>query len=263
MKLLFSETQPDYDHYLYPYVIWGFLEPGETPADAFESGFMPATPHLDCFFMVRQVRVPFQEWQPNSENRRVLHKGEGIRCELVPREKYDYSDERRAQWLAFAEERFGPGVMPQKRLDGLMNGAVISHVLVYREVETGQELGAALMYMELPRVAFYYFAFYDQSDRSKNLGIHMMTRFLEFGKAEGWEQAYIGTCVTRKALYKLQFEPMEYFAGWGWSREVEEVKRLVGTRLNDTHRLVVPAFAPSGADELRAMAEASPARWKR
>jgi hypothetical protein len=50
MKLLFSEGTPDYSHYHYPYVIWGFLEPGEQPADAFAAGFMPGTPEMDRWY---------------------------------------------------------------------------------------------------------------------------------------------------------------------------------------------------------------------
>ena len=35
MKLAFSESQPDYDHYIFPYAVWAFPERGETPADFF------------------------------------------------------------------------------------------------------------------------------------------------------------------------------------------------------------------------------------
>ena len=38
MKLLFSEARPDYGHYIFPYAIWAFPEPGETPADLFNAG---------------------------------------------------------------------------------------------------------------------------------------------------------------------------------------------------------------------------------
>lgn len=260
MKLLFSEAQPDYDHYLYPYVIWGFLEPNETPADAFESGFMPATPDLDCFFMVRHVRVPLGEWRASSENRRVLRKGGEIRCELIPRSEFDYSAARRQRWLAFAEERFGPGIMTPQRLDGLMHGPVISHLLLYTEESTGAELGAALMYLEPPRVAFYYFAFYDLTEPRRNLGLYMMTRLLSFGQEQGWDTSYLGTCVTERALYKCQFEPLEFFNGLNWSRDIDELKRLNRVRLEKSHRLIHPEFSPGKPPDLVGLIQESPIR---
>lgn len=263
MKLLFSEAQPDYDHYLYPYVIWAFLEADETPADAFEAGFMPATPDLDVFFMVRHVRVPIREWRPTSENRRILRKGEQVRCRLIPRAEFDYTEQKRAQWVSFAEQRFGPGIMTPERLDGLMGGPVISHLLEYRDEATGRELGTALMYLEAPRVAFYYYAFYDLDDRSRNAGLLMMTQLLEFGRNQGWDRAYLGTCVTTRALYKCQFEPLEFYNGMEWSRDVEELKRLNRVRLDNSHRLVHPEFGPGAGSHLMPAAAASPIRLRR
>ena len=46
MKLLFSEGASDYGHYLFPYAVWALPEPGETPADLFNFGFLPASRNL-------------------------------------------------------------------------------------------------------------------------------------------------------------------------------------------------------------------------
>jgi hypothetical protein len=256
VKLLFSETTPDYAHYLYPYVVWGFLEAGETPADAFEHGFLPGNPLLERFYMVRHVRVPLAGWKPTSENRRILRKGEGWDCTLVPKEQFEYGGERRDRWLAYAAERFGDGVMPGERLDRVMAGPVISHVLHFTETATGRELGTAVLYLESPRVAYYYYAFYDLALSDRNLGMYMMTRSVAHFAALGYTHLYIGTCVTAKALYKAQFEPLEFFNGNRWSRDVAELKHLVQTECPPgKHRLETPeflAFQPEGLAGLAA-----------
>lgn len=260
MKLLFSETAPDYAHYLYPYVIWAFLEEGETPADAFASGFLPANPRMDRFYLVRQVRVPLAGWKPDSENRRILRKGAGIRAELLERAAFDYHEERIARWLAYAADRFGEGIMPRSRLDGLMHGPVISHLLHFTESDTGRELGTVLMYLEAPRVAYYYYAFYDLAARDRNLGLIMMTRALEFFQARGFTHLYLGTCVTEKALYKAQFAPLEFFNGCRWSRDVDELKWLVRSPVADTHRLAQEEFVARQPTDPAGLAAASPFR---
>ena len=79
MKLLSSEAKTDYAHYIYPYAVWAFPEPGETPADFFEHGFLPSSRNLDRFYLCRQVRVDLRKFRASSENRRILRKGEGIR----------------------------------------------------------------------------------------------------------------------------------------------------------------------------------------
>lgn len=254
MKLLFSETTPDYSHYLYPYVVWGFLEPGETPADAFESGFLPGAPTLERFYLVRHLRLPLSGWAPSSENRRILRKGEGWQCTLVPKGEFDHGGARRERWLAYAAERFGEGVMPGERLDRVMSGAVISHVLHFTETATGRELGTAVMYLEAPRVAYYYYAFYDLALSDRNLGMFMMTRAAAFFAERGYTHLYLGTCVTPKALYKAQFEPLEFFNGSRWSHDPAELKHLVQSECPPgKHRLETPdflAFQPGGLEAL-------------
>lgn len=263
MKLLFSEAPPDYARYLYPYVVWGFPEPGEVAADAFEAGFLPASPQMDRFYLVRNLRLPLGEWRPSSENRRILRKARGIRTSLVPLPAFEVTEARRASWLAFAAERFGPGIFPAERLERLLSGTVITHVLHFEEDGPGgnpRELGSVLLHVAPPRVAYYYYAFYDLSERSRNLGMILMTRAAEWFAASGISHLYLGTCVTAKARYKLQFEPMEFFNGLHWSRNGDELRHLLDSPHESRHRLETPDFLAFQPLPLPALADRSPFR---
>ena len=44
------------------------------------------------------------------------------------------------------------------------------------------------------------------------------------------------------ALYKAQFEPVEFFNGFRWSRNLAELKHLVRTAPEGKHRLETPEF---------------------
>jgi hypothetical protein len=237
MKLVFSEAVADPTRYVYPYAVWAFPESSETPADLFAAGFLPSAPDLSRFYLGRQLRVPLGEWRASSENRRVLRRAGDLRCELVPLDRFEVTPERRAAWLAFAEARFGPGVMPSARLDRLLAGRVISHVLVFHQGDvSGPECGVALMYLEAPRMAYYYYAFYDLTEVGRNLGMAMMTRAVAWAHESGLAHLHLGTCYSEKALYKTQFEPMEFFNGHRWSRNQEELRHLLRTQ-PETHRL--------------------------
>src|SRR5689334_20775110 len=117
MKLLFSEHKSDYDHYIFPYAIWALPESDETAADLFNAGFLPSSRNLDRFYLCRHVRVPLNEFKASSENRRILRKGSGIEVRLVPRDKFDYTPERRAFFKTYADIKFGKDVMSFERLD--------------------------------------------------------------------------------------------------------------------------------------------------
>src|SRR5579859_5758239 len=102
MKLLFSESKADYTHYIFPYAIWAFPEPGENPSDFFKAGFLPSSRELDRFYLCRQVRVNLRKFAPSSENRRILRKGEGISATLSERKAFDFDAKRREFYKNYA-----------------------------------------------------------------------------------------------------------------------------------------------------------------
>lgn len=243
MKVLCSELDPDYSRYRYPYVVWAFPEPGETPADVYAAGFHPASPGLDRFTLCRHLRVPLPGFQPSSENRRILRKGAGLRLALVDRAAFAFTPARREAWLAFAAERFGVGVMTGERLDGLMSGAVVTHLLVcLDEGANGAEVGHVLLYAEAPRMVHYYYAFYDRRHPNPNLGLYLMTSAVVMFRDAGVRHLYLGTCYSERALYKTQFAGIEFFNGVVWSSRLEELKYLVRRERGVRPLLEDPAF---------------------
>lgn len=227
MKLLFSEHKPDYDHYIFPYAIWAVPERGESPADIFNAGFLPSSRNLDRFYLCRQVRVNLGDFKPSSENRRVLRKGAGINVELVARDKFDYTPERRKFFKTYADIKFGNDVMSYERLDLLFSSPIISHLLVFTDAATGAEVGVATLYLEKPALAFYYYAFYDLSYYARNLGMFMMTSAVAHFVEKKFAHLYLGSCYSQNALYKTQFAGAEFFNGVCWSANLKELKYLI------------------------------------
>ena len=253
MRLVFSEATPDYARYAFPYAVWGFPEPGETPADFLEAGFLPSSVALDRFYLCRQLRVPLPGWIPNTENRRILRKAERWTCRLVPRSEDDYRPERRSQWLEFARVRFGEGVMPGERLDRLMAAPVVTHLLEFLDAGSGREVGTVLMHLEAPRLAYYYFAFHTLDEAAGISGMQMMTRAVSYFSQAGFGHLHLGTCYDERALYKVQFEPMEYSTGWTWSRDMKALAALVRRFPVRGHLLEDPDHpAGCGADPAKA-----------
>jgi arginyl-tRNA--protein-N-Asp/Glu arginylyltransferase len=227
MKLLFSEQKSDYDHYQFPYAIWAVPEAGETPADIFNAGFLPSSRNLDRFYLCRQVRVNLAKFKPSSENRRILRKGKGIRVKLVPRAQFEYTPERRQFFKNYADIKFGKDTMTFERLDSLFNSPIISHLLLFADSETGDEIGAATLYVEGRELAYYYYAFYDLNYYARNLGMFMMTSAAALFAERGSKHLYLGTCYSAPALYKTQFAGAEFFTGFRWSGDLDELKFII------------------------------------
>ncbi len=228
MKLLFSEQNSDYEHYQFPYAIWAIPETDEMPSDIFNAGFLPSSRNLDRFYLCRQVRVNLARFTPSSENRRILRKGVGIDVKLVPRDKFDYTPERRQFFKTYADIKFGKDTMTFERLDALFAAPVISHLLVFTDAEKGNEIGVATLYVEGKSLAFYYYAFYDLNYYARNLGMFMMTSAVALFAERGTKNLYLGTCYSDSALYKTQFAGAEFFNGFRWSDSLKELKFILG-----------------------------------
>jgi arginyl-tRNA--protein-N-Asp/Glu arginylyltransferase len=227
VKLLFSEQKSDYDHYQFPYAIWAVPEAGETPADIFNAGFLPSSRDLDRFYLCRQVRVNLAKFKATSENRRILRKGAGIEVKLVPRAQFDYTPQRRQFYKTYADIKFGKDVMSFERLDSLFDSPIISHLLVFADAAKGGEVGAATLYIEGRELAYYYYAFYDLNYYRRNLGMFMMTSAVALFAGRGFQHLYLGTCYSQNALYKTQFAGAEFFNGFRWSDDLDELKFII------------------------------------
>lgn len=146
---------------------------------------------------------------------------------LVSRSEYNFSAERRDFFKGYADTKWGKDVMTYERLDGLFNSRVVSHLLVFNERETGKEVGTVVLFLEGKEMAYYYYSFYDLTHPNRSLGMFMMTAAVKFFCEQGFRHVYLGTCYSRKALYKTQFPGIQFFNGFKWSENIEELKYLV------------------------------------
>ena len=267
MKLLFSEAEADYAHYIFPYAIWAFPEAGETPGDLFNQGCLPSSRNLDRFYVCRQVRVNLAGFKPSSENRRILRKGADLDVNLVPRAQFDYTPERRQFYKTYADIKFGKDVMSFERLDALFASPIISHLLVFTDAHAGAEVGTATLYVEGDELAYYYYAFYDLNYYAEYLspsppstpltggqkmsegggreggeghkiplGMFMMTSAVARFAELGLRFLYLGTCYSRHALYKTQFTGAQFFNGFRWSDNLDELKYLLRRAAEPQHQ---------------------------
>ena len=227
MKLLFSEYKSDYSNYIFPYAIWAIPDPGDKAAKIFAGGFLPASRHLDRYYMCRQVRVNLKLFNRSSENRRILRKGSGITFSLIPRDQFEFTLQRREFYKNYADIKFGNDVMTHKRLDSLFNSKIISHLLLFTDNETKKEVGTATLLLDNHQMAYYYYAFYDLNYYRRNLGMYMMTAAVDFFAKQNYDFLYLGTCYSRNALYKTQFKGAEFFNGSCWSQRIQELKYLI------------------------------------
>ena len=55
----------------------------------------------------------------------------------------------------------------------------------------------------------------------------MMTSAVALFAERGFKQLYLGTCYSQTALYKTQFAGAEFFNGFRWSDDLDELKFII------------------------------------
>ncbi len=227
MKLVFSEYKSDYQNYIFPYAIWAVPQPGDTPAMIFARGFLPSSSDFARFYMCRHLRVELSKFTCSSENRRILRKCDGIDCRLVPRADFEFTGAWRDFCKNYADIKFGKDVMTYERLDALLSSKLVTHLLVFTDRASGKDVGIVTLYVEEEQLAYFYYSFYDLNYYSRNLGMFIMTSAVECFAQLGKQYMYLGTCYSRNALYKTQFSGAEFFNGFRWSDNLNELKYII------------------------------------
>ena len=81
---------------------------------------------------------------------------------------------------------------------------------------------------ETDEMIHYSYPFYDLTRASKDMGMGMMTRALQYAKESGKKYLYLGSAQRPNDTYKFQFEGIEWFDGKNWRNDFEELKNVLG-----------------------------------
>lgn len=226
MKLFFGEFKADYSHYRFPYQVWLLKEEGDEAGKIYENGFLPMRNMPDVYYLCRSVRVNIHDFELSSENRRILKKTESFESDMIPLSEFDYTPEVQKFCKNYADEKLGKGLFAAQSIKTIFTGKVFNYLFVFKEIKTQKPVGYAVCFVS-GKLLQYAHTFYDLAYYQDNLGARMMLEAIVWAKKSGKEFAYLGTCYEESALYKTEFKGVEFFSGFSWSSDLEELKRLV------------------------------------
>jgi arginyl-tRNA--protein-N-Asp/Glu arginylyltransferase len=173
----------------------------------------------------RSFRVDMSKFELSSENRRILKKNADIEVvsESIPYAGYTWQIGKLAKDFY---EKFGDNVFTANKIKEVMTDAKKSNfneLLVFsREKEP---VGYAICY-ENDSIIHYSYPFYDLA-ASKDIGLGMMLKLLEWAKNNAVKYVYLGSLQRPTDTYKLQFKGGEWFDGERWQSDYTELKEIL------------------------------------
>jgi arginyl-tRNA--protein-N-Asp/Glu arginylyltransferase len=238
MKIITSEFGHSYETYSFAYTLYAKREEGDNLETMYERGFLPfsgAKKVYDMFYMARSVRSYVRNWEPTSENRRVLRKFDGEFVKMS-RSVEDLRHDEGFFDICLSYFNLAHGnVMPRERLELILDTGLISRIIEYRKDETPV---AYLLLVEGENFSHYWFSFFKQEYMKSALGMWLALDHIREIKDKK-EYFYFGTGYAEKALYKTNVEPLSFWNGTEWINDTKLLKELCrsdGVRHIDNHK---------------------------
>jgi len=214
--------------------------------DLYNRGFIFTRTGKGNTYKTRSVRVDLDKFELSSENKRILRKTEELDLEVKPVPYLDYSWKIGKLGKGFYEEKFGKGTFSANKIKELLTDEEKSNfnkLFIYCHSERSEEstdpssqapqddndansksIGYCVCY-ENNNILHYSYPFYNQNINNPNIGMGMMTRAVEWAKANGKKYIYLGSASSSKSLYKFQFKGIEWFDKEdGWTSDIQKLK---------------------------------------
>jgi arginyl-tRNA--protein-N-Asp/Glu arginylyltransferase len=226
MRIALSECMPDYVSYTFPYHVWGFLDDGETAADALALGFLPVAYDMSRFYLARSIRIRLAAFSQTGRTRYVARRCAHIASRLVSRDQFDFT----SSWQEMADSYFATRAVAadyrRERFFRMIESPFATHVMLLTDRRDEKPAGLTPVYLEEP-VAEYGIPVYAPEQLDVSIGNHMMAEALRALQSMNCSYAYLGTCYSERDLYKTRFLGMEFFNGYKWSGDRQELHLFI------------------------------------
>ncbi len=226
MKIFNEEFCHSYKTYSFGYKILLDLEQGDSLTEIYNLGFLPYSGSVGIknrFYLARSARVPLAAFALSSENRRIFKKFEhAFTIEIISTQALLGDEEAIAFCLRYFEERHGKDVMSRERLTHILNTELNTTIAVYKN--TNGEKIAYVIENSDSEMGHFWFSFYDLSYAFQSLGMWLMIERTQAAKQSGKTHYYLGTVYGEKALYKTNFQNLEYWNGTAWVADTATLK---------------------------------------
>ncbi|MCU0660408.1 MAG: GNAT family N-acetyltransferase [Candidatus Pacebacteria bacterium] len=235
-RIFLSEYVHSYDTYTFGYTLYAERLNGESLDMIWEQGFLTYTGkwRSECsnmFYMTRSTRVDLSRFTPSSENRRIRRKLEQMSLTVTEYIAANFAEND--AMMDFCLSNFKAAhAMPKERLKRVLLWAPETKVIEYKDGEGNPR--AYIIEIRGGYSSHHYYDFYDQSLGHLSFGAWLMLDRIEAAKARGETKYYLGTLYGEGALYKANYQPLEFWTGNKWSSDIVALKQLAR---NDAHKV--------------------------
>lgn len=199
-------------------------------SELYSKGYVFTRVKKGLFNQTRSLRIKLDNFDLNSENKRVLKKLKNLNVEFLSLPYPNYSWEIHKMGKDFYTIKFGDGTMSASKIKEMfleIDKSNMNSCFKYTLAEA--PAGYALTYSN-NNIVHYAYPFYDlYIPKDLSIGMGMMVKAILWAKENNKDYIYLGSVIDQKAKYKLQFEGLEWFNTDTqlWETDLEKLKQLI------------------------------------
>jgi hypothetical protein len=248
MKIFFAEVGPDYSSYLFPYQVLLLREKNDSLAKIYASGFLPFRNKENLFYLARSSRSCLKKFSLSSENRRILKRSQEVTSRVVDLVDFNYTFQVQRDCRLWAKER-GWNISTRS-IKHLFRGGFFNSLIVF---QSGKKVVGYFIILKGKTFWHAAYPFYRPDFYPLGLGTRMLLESCILAHKEGASFCYLGSCYGQKGFYKRNMPGFEFFNGFSWSSNIDELKYLNERNQKDyllRDKTYFERFYPGGLDEV-------------
>ncbi len=246
MKHWKEESQIDYKNKLFGYGSFLKKEKDDSLFEIYNKGYLPMSENEKSdgrFYEARSLRVNLKDFVLSSENKRVLKKfKDTFERKEFPIKQFNVSDKTMRKLcidyfknIYFLNDILFRGLTvreterlarknAQEKIQNIFNTNLVTHVVVYSR----KNIPKAYVYLikDNNNTHYWHSCFADEFVK-KSFGIYLMLTEILYAKEMKMDYMYLGTGYGKKARYKLNFQPLEFWDGNIWIKDEKKFKKIL------------------------------------
>ena len=237
MRFRFSEYPASYEEYKFPYKVWAIEDSSDERDELLNMGFVPSRMKIGLWYLARSMRVDLSKFSESSENRRVVKNTSEYGFSFSKDISLNLSDEKNRWVFDFAKSVAKKSEYSSSSVKRVFSKYLSQGIFVW---ERDGEIAGYVPVMITKESIFYWLGFYKEDKFKTGLGSRMMLEAIKWATDNGKSHAYLGTVYTNSSLYKTNFKGWEFFNGFEWSNDKDQLKYLIGKdRYDDSPELLM------------------------
>lgn len=224
MKLFFAEIKHQYPDYLFPYQVLLLVDDKDDIGKIYQAGFLPFRNRKNLFYLARSSRCRLDRFSLSSENKRILKKTKNFNYRILKMADFQYDHRVQKNCKDWASARGWK--ISTKSLKYIFSGQFFNQVWLWKDGSSRDKIvGYQIVYQATDFVHCAHI-FYHPGHYRSGLGTRMLLEVVIWAHQKKKKFHYLGTCYGKTGFYKRSFPGFEFFNGFSWSDNLEELKYL-------------------------------------